>query len=163
MNITLKPVEARDAEEIIDIFNAYTENSFSTYTETPLSYEMFESFTQLSWGYPALTARDASERVIGFSILRPFSLLPVFSSTAELTSFLKPGYTGRGIGKLLLAHLEAGAREMGLTSILATVSSLNEGSLRFHRNNGYLECGCLSGIGRKQGVIFDVIYCQKIL
>ncbi len=124
---------------------------------------MFESFTQLSWGYPALAARDASQRIIGFGLLRPFSQLPAFSATAEITSFIKPGYTGRGIGRLLLEHLEAMAREMGLTSILATMSSLNEGSRRFHRMNGFLECGCLSGVGRKEGMTFDVIYCQKIL
>jgi phosphinothricin acetyltransferase len=163
MNIVLEPITLADREEIIDIFNYYTENTFAAYTETPLPYEMFDTFIQMSWGYPSVTARDESDSVIGFGMLRPYSSIPAFSQTAELTCFIKQGYTGRGIGKTILAHIEMKGRDMGITSILASISSLNEGSIRFHLNNGFVECGCLKKIGRKQGMLFDVIYCQKMI
>jgi L-amino acid N-acyltransferase len=163
MRTVLEPITLADREEIIDIFNFYTEHSFAAYTGSPLSYEMFDVFMQSSWGYPAVTARDESDAVIGFGMLRPYSSIPTFSCTAELTCFLKNGYTGRGIGKIILDHLETKGQSMGITSILASISSLNEGSVRFHLNNGFSECGRFKAIGEKRGVKFDVVYCQKMI
>jgi phosphinothricin acetyltransferase len=163
MNYVLEPITLADREEIIDIFNFYTENSFAAYTETPLPYEMFDTFIQISWGYPSVTARNEADSVIGFGMLRPYSQLPAFSRTAELTCFIRPGWTGRGIGRGVLEHLEAKGREMGIATIIASISSLNEGSIRFHLQNGFRECGRFVEVGVKKGMMFDVVYCQKML
>jgi len=163
MKIFLEPVTSDDREAIIDIFNFYTETGFAAYTAEPLSYEMFDSFMCSSWGYPSVIARDDSDVVLGFGMLRPYSSIPAFSGAAELTCFLKNGYTGRGTGTQILDYLEQKARAMGIISILVSISSLNDGSIRFHRNNGFIECGRLKGIGEKRGVRFDVVYCQKMI
>jgi L-amino acid N-acyltransferase YncA len=96
-------------------------------------------------------------------MLRPFNPIPTFSRTAEITYFLKPGFTGQGVGKAILDFLTSKGREKGLTSILASISSLNEGSIRFHLKNGFSECGRLKSIGLKNGTVFDVVYCQRML
>jgi phosphinothricin acetyltransferase len=46
-------------------------------------------------------------------------------------------------------------------TILASISSRNEGSLRFHRKHGFRECGCFEGVGRKFDQDFDVVWMQK--
>jgi phosphinothricin acetyltransferase len=74
---------------------------------------------------------------------------------------MREGYTGRGTGTLILRDLESKALEIGISTILALVSSLNPGSLHFHLKNGFTESGRLIGIGEKKGRLFDVIYCQK--
>jgi phosphinothricin acetyltransferase len=163
MNVELQPMAVADLEEMTGIFNYYVEHTFSTYTEIPVSVEMFDSLMCFSQGYPALTARDDDGVLAGFGILRPYSPIPAFDRTAELTCFLGPGYTGKGIGTIMLEALEAGAREMGINSIIATVSSLNDGSLHFHMARGFSLQGCLTGIGLKNGRSFDVILLQKTL
>ncbi len=163
MNITIEPILASDAEDIIDIFNYYTEHTFAAYTEHPISCDMFEPFFHSSRGYPALTARDESDNVVGFGMLRPFSAIPAFSRTAELTCFLRHGFTGKGIGSTLLENLEDRGREIGISSILASICSLNEESIGFHLRKGFRECGCFRGIGTKKGVTFDVMYFQKMI
>lgn len=74
-----------------------------------------------------------------------------------------PGYTGKGIGQAILEHLLAGGKEQGLASILAGISSLNPGSIRFHLRQGFTECGRFKAAGVKKGKVFDVLYCQKFL
>jgi phosphinothricin acetyltransferase len=96
-------------------------------------------------------------------MLRAYSPFPVFSRTAEITYFLRPGFTGQGIGKTMLGYLVEKAKEQGITSILASISSLNEESIHFHRKNGFAECGRFRTIGRKREKDFDVIYMQKML
>jgi len=64
---------------------------------------------------------------------------------------------------MLLDRLLAKAREMGITSILASISSLNPSSLSFHESHGFEECGRFAGIGRKNGQGFDVVWMQKMV
>ena len=53
------------------------------------------------------------------------------------------------------------ARAMGVDNLLASVSSLNEQSLRFHRKAGFECCGRFVQVGRKAGRDFDVVWLQK--
>jgi len=152
-----------DRESIMDIFNFYVENSYAAYPEQRLPYDFYDVFLSMCKGYPAVTVRNGAGDVVGFGMLRPYHAMPAFSKTAEITYFIKPDCTGQRIGKRLLDHLEDEGRKKGLTSILASISSLNAGSLRFHVSNGFVECGRFKSIGQKRGEVFDVVYCQKML
>ncbi len=55
------------------------------------------------------------------------------------------------------------AREKGITSIMASISSLNSKSLNFHKKQGFRECGRFLRIGRKWGQEFDVVWMQKMI
>ncbi len=163
MNVEIAQLVKDNQKEIIDIFNYYVENSFAAYPEQKLPYECFYHFLEMCEGYPAITAKDEQGNILGFGMLRAYNPFPTFSQTAEITYFIKPGYTGRGIGKRILDHLVAKAKEKGMTSIIASISSLNACSINFHKKNGFVECGRLRGIGNKRGKTFDVIYMQKML
>ena len=161
MKTTLHPIQEGDREPLIGIFNHYIENSMAAYLEQPLPPAYFDVLMKLCEGYPAYVAKDDSGSVTGFGILRPYHPAPAFAATAEITYFLHPQATGAGIGKLLLEKLVEEGRAKGLKTILASISSANEGSLRFHSKNGFSECGRFVGIGTKLGRSFDVIYCQR--
>jgi phosphinothricin acetyltransferase len=160
MNTNLRPTIAGDGEQIIDIFNYYVENSFSAYPEQKPGFDVLLNMCQ---GYPTVVARDQENQIIGFGMLRPYSPFPTFSQTAEITYFLKPGFTGKGIGRTILEYLISKGREKGISSVLASISSLNEGSINFHVKNGFSECGRFRDIGRKRGKTFDVVYFQRML
>ncbi|MGD0951544.1 MAG: hypothetical protein ABR985_03985 [Methanotrichaceae archaeon] len=52
---------------------------------------------------------------------------------------------------------------MGIVTVLASISSLNQASLAFHKKNGFVECGRFVGIGRKMGKGFDVVWMQRMV
>jgi len=163
MNVIIESLTKDSQKEIIDIFNYYVENSFAAYPEHKLPYEAFNHFLKMCEGYPAIIAKDEQGNVLGFGMLRSYNPFPTFSQTAEITYFIKPGYTSKGLGKKILDFLVGKAIEKGITSILASISSLNDGSINFHKKNGFVECGRLRGIGNKMGKRFDVVYMQKML
>lgn len=163
MPVTLTPMTPDDRVPVIDIFNHYVEHSFAAYHEIPVAYEFFDTFLGMSRGLPTAVARDDAGAVVGFGLLRPYNAMSAFARTAELTYFLHPEWTGRGVGGQMLDHLLDAGRAQGLTTVLASISSLNEGSLRFHAKHGFTECGRLVGVGRKHGRTFDVVYCQRSL
>jgi phosphinothricin acetyltransferase len=158
-----EPLTQEDRIQVMDIFNHYVENSFAAYPEQTVPYEFFDMFLRMSEGYPSVVAKDSNGDVLGFGMLRAYSPIPAFSDTAEVTYFIKQGHTGKGIGALILGLLIDGAKKRGLTSILASISSLNEGSIRFHEKNGFVQCGRFREIGRKSDRVFDVVWMQKML
>ena len=163
MDYRLAPVSVEDGKAIIDIFNHYVKNSFAAYPEDGVPYELFQLFLDMAQGYPFLVAKGPVGKVLGFGFLHPHNHMPVFSQTAEITYFIAPEYTGHGIGGQILDSLLDWAREKGITSILASISSLNPGSLAFHEKNGFVECGRFVGIGRKKGQEFDVVWMQRMV
>ncbi len=163
MHIVLEPLTEDDGPEILDIFNYYAGTSFAAYSLSPLPVEMAGMFLEVSNGYPSIVARNEEGTAVGFGMLRPYSPMPAFSATCEITLFLRNGFTGQGIGKAILEHLAEEAADTGLGSILASISSLNEGSIRFHLKNGFHECGRFRDAGEKFGRKFDVVYCQRML
>jgi len=163
MDFSIKPLKNDDREQIIDIFNYYIENSFAAYPDRKVPYQAFDMFMQMSEGYPRGAFKDQNSTIVGFGLLRLYNAMPVFSETAEVTYFIHPDYTGNGLGKKLLMFLEKQGREKGITNLLASISSLNPGSIKFHKNNGFTECGIFKNIGKKHRKSFDVIWMQKKL
>lgn len=163
MKILLSRIEKGDGPQIMEIFNYYIENTFAAYPEQRLPDDFFDMLLVMSSGYPTVAARTEDGVVTGFGLLRPYNPLPAFFKTAEITYFLKPGFTGQGIGKAILDYLLDTGREKGINAVLANVSSLNEESIAFHLRNGFSECGRFREVGQKKGQVFDVIYFQKLL
>ncbi|MDD1728554.1 MAG: N-acetyltransferase family protein, partial [Methanospirillum sp.] len=136
--ISLSPISVSDGEEIIELFNYYVENSDAAFPENPVPVGFFEQIRSLLPHYPTVTAKDTDGIVIGFGMLRPYNPMPGFRQTAVISYFIHPRYTRMGIGSQMLLFLEDNAKENGIISILAEISSRNTGSIRFHEKNGFI-------------------------
>ena len=163
MNYSIQPILNEDREAIMDIFNQYVENSFAAYPEEKLPYQAFDMFLEMSRGYPFASIKDNSGIVVGFGMLRAHNPLSTFSQTAEVTYFVHSDQTGNGLGKMILNYLEENGRHNGITNLLANISSLNPGSIRFHQQNGFVECGHFRKVGSKNNYDFDTVWMQKRL
>lgn len=161
--VTLSPISQSDGNAIIDIFNHYISHSFAAYPEQEVPYAFFTVFQELIANYPSVVAKLPDGTVAGFGMLRAHNPMPAFRNTAEITYFIRPDLTGKGIGSRMLAKLEAEGKNYGITTILASISSLNEGSIRFHARQGFTECGRFCRVGTKKGVLFDTVWMQKFI
>jgi L-amino acid N-acyltransferase YncA len=152
-----------DGKAIIDIFNYYIMNTFAAYPEQEVPYEFFGMFLEICKNYPSIVVKDSQKNVAGFGMLRPHNPMLVFRHTAEVTCFIRPDLTGKGLGTKILAMLETAGKKQGITTILASISNLNEGSIRFHAHHGFSECGRFKKVGQKKGVVFDTVWMQKFI
>ena len=152
-----------DAEAMLAIFNHYVAHSFAAYPEKALTIDAMHRLLDGCAAYPRLAVRDEAGTLVGFGFLRAYSPHNTFACTAQITTFLAPEHTGRGLGSRLLARLEDAAQEAGIDTILAHVSSENSSSLAFHRRHEFTECGRFREIGIKNGRRFDVVWFQKRL
>jgi phosphinothricin acetyltransferase len=155
------PLGKDDAPQVMRIFNYYVEHSAAAFFEDSVPEPFYFKMLELLGSYPSAAIRTTNGRIVGFGMVRLHNPLPVFRHTGEITYFIDPQFTGRGLGGNLLTYLEGKARECGITCILAQISSKNYGSISFHKKNGFVESGRLTKIGKKNEEFFDIIWMQK--
>lgn len=163
MEYQLRPLGPDHKTSVMDIFNYYIQNSFSAFFTTCLPHGCFDALLQACRGYPALAVEDEAGKAVGFGMLKPFHPGDAVKRTAELSYFIAPDCTRQGLGGMLLEKMTEEARKMGIDNLVASVSSQNEASLRFHQQNGFLEAGRIRSAGRKFEQEFDIVIFQKRL
>jgi phosphinothricin acetyltransferase len=142
---------------VMRIFNYFVEHSFAAFPDTASPYSFFDRMLEMAREYSALVVRDGPE-VVGFGLLREYQPFAVFKRSAELSYFILPEHTGKGLGSTFLQRFLCTAKSMGVDRLLARVSSQNQQSLRFHERRGFVECGRMPEVGRKFGQDFDVVW-----
>ncbi len=163
MQYHIRPVLDIDASSIIEIFNCYVENTFAAFPDKEVGLEFYNTLKNLASGYPFYVSESESREVVGFALLRPYHRAATCQRSAEITYFLEPSHTGRGIGAMFLERLLNDASHKGIDNILACISSLNERSIDFHHKHGFVECGRFRRVGAKCGRDFDMVWMQKLL
>jgi len=163
MDIQLSPITAADGQAVVDLFNHYAVHSFAAFPENPVPYAFFDRLLESAAGWPTVAARNSEGRLVGFAMLRRHSPWPTSAHVAEITYFVAPDSTGQGIGSRMLAELETRARDLGIRTILASIASLNRGSLAFHLKHGFVEVGRFRDVCIKRGTPFDAVWMQKTL
>jgi L-amino acid N-acyltransferase YncA len=164
MNHRIRHAADKDRDELTDIFNHYIQKSHAAFFEKRVQPGFFKKLQEIVYGNAFyVIENEDSRQVIGFGLLKQYHPSEVFSGVAEIGYFLKPEFTRRGLGTLMLQTLVADARKMKIKTLLASISSLNEESIHFHIKHGFFECGRFKDIGQKHGKSFDVVWMQKFI
>lgn len=156
-------MSASHRRAVIDIFNYFITESHAAFLGEAVDYSFFNQFLKMAHGYPALVVKAGPGQVVGFGFLRPHYIADSSQKAAQVTYFILPEYTRQGLGTALLDFFIGEARKMGLNSLLASISSRNRESLRFHLRNGFRECNRFLKVGRKFGQDVDAVWMQKQL
>ncbi len=162
MPYKLQAMDDSHREAVTGIINHHIASGFAAYPSHAMGDEFFRFTRGQSPDHPAYVVADGPE-VVGFGLLRKHLPPDTLARTAEVSYFFLPGHTGQGLGSRLLELLTQDGRQMGIDNLLANVSSLNEGSLRFHRRHGFTEVGRFARVGHKWGQDFDIIWLQKFI
>ncbi len=160
MSYKFEQVTPKHRTAVLDIFNYYVISDYSAYPTTPVGEEWFDNFYNMAVGCPFVAIVHDESEIVGFACLHPYSQAESFAKTAEITYFIMPEHTGKGLATQILKQFLDDAKERGLTVILASISSMNEASINFHKKRGFRECGRFKNIGRKFDQDFDVVWMQ---
>ena len=148
---------------VLEILNYYMDNTCSIFPEEHYDDYYFSALLEIGKAYPAYVAKSESGIVMGMAMLSPYDTIPQFARTAKTTYFILPQYTNLGIGKSLLKCLIEEAGQIDVDCLLANIAAENDGSIRFHEQNGFVECGRFVRAGKRGGNDFDIVWMQKLL
>ena len=161
----IRAAEANDLGVIAGIFAHYVTASVTTFEETPPTVREWENklsgTSQL--GLPFLVV-EAGEGVAGYAYAVPWRPKPAYRYTVEDSVYLAPGWTGRGLGRLLLTALLAHCSRVGARQMIAVIADSGAGaSVALHRACGFTDAGRLAAVGFKHGRWIDTLLLQREL
>jgi len=159
--VDFSPVTEKDLSAIMEIYNHYILNSTATFHSQELSRKDLEEFLFISHPkYPSFLIKDNND-MNGYCFLTQYKKRQAYDRSAEVSVYLKPEFTGKGIGLVALNHLETAAKKAGIHVLVATICGENHASIRLMEKSGYSRCAHMKNIGEKFGKILDVVVYQK--
>lgn len=159
--LNIRPVEEKDIERCLEIYNYYIENTTITFEETPLTLSGFsDRIKGITKNYPFLVAED-EKTVVGYAYFDVFNARSAYRHTADLSVYLDKNCLSKGMGSLLYKTLEKEAAKYEINNIVSLITSENEKSVAFHKKNGFSFKGELTDVGVKFGRVLSVLFYQK--
>ena len=159
---TIRHPESSDLPHLVGILNYYALHTTADFSDRPHTLADVKALLHGDDRLPKYVALAGAE-VVGFAVAYPFRPESTFADTVKFTYWLKPSFTGRGIGTLLYNQLESECWQNDIRQVLVNISSENSGSVRFHERRGFVHCGHFKEVARKAGRCFDIIWMQKRL
>lgn len=169
--VQVRPGVEDDLRALTDIYNHYVLETALTFDTT-----VFTPQERLPWlrSHPEdgphrlLVAPDTDTRhdahhVLGYATSSPFRPKAAYGTSVEVSVYLAPGATGRGVGTLLYAALFEALADEDVHRAYAGIAQPNEPSVRLHDAFGFRHVGTYTEVGRKFGRYWDVSWYEKRL
>lgn len=152
---------ARDAGAILAVYAPYIEKTAITFeTEVP----SLESFTRrvadIAKEFPYLLLEVDGE-LAGYAYAHRQAERAAFAWNAELSIYLKEGFTGMGLGRPLYSLLEELLEMQGYVNFYGVITGSNAGSIAMHEKMGYAMIGRHAHTGFKSGQWHDTVWLHR--
>lgn len=152
-----------DAEQILNVYKPYVEQTASTFEYDVPSVEEFRNrIAKISAQYPYLVC-EYNGGIIGYAYGSTHRERMGYSWCAEATVYLSAAHHRRGIARILYDVLFELMKEQGYRSIYVSILSTNAASLAFHRAMGFEDIGTFRNIGYKLGEWHSNVWMQLFL
>ncbi|MEU6781583.1 N-acetyltransferase family protein [Nonomuraea angiospora] len=159
---SIRALAEADLPAVADIYAHYVTGGVATFDETPLDIGQWRAKADgiAGAGLPFLVA-EVDGAVAGYAYVSQYRPKPAYRHTVEDTIYLAPAFTGRGLGKLLLAELIKKTGETPARQMIAVIADSGDpASARLHKAFGFEEAGRLRAVGFKHGRWIDTVLLQ---
>lgn len=160
---TMRAATLDDAEAIRAIYNLEVTTSTVTFDLEPRTLADQRAWLAARSGAHSAIVAVRGEEVIGFASLSPWKERPAYRTSVEDSVYVHRDHQGRGVGKLLLAHLLDVATRSGFHAVFGRIVGGHEASLALHTALGFEVVGTEREVGRKFGRWLDVVVVEKLI
>jgi len=160
----IRPAEPADSAAVAAIYNHYVAETVITFEEEPVtSGEMARRIQDVQSALLPWLVAEENGRVAGYAYATPWKTRSAYRFSVEITVYLAPGRTGRGLGSLLYSHLFSALQTRGIHAVIGGVALPNQASVALHEKFGFTKVAQFSQVGFKFNQWIDVGYWQRIL
>jgi L-amino acid N-acyltransferase len=160
-SVAFRLATIRDAPEIGNILNYYISNTNNSWRYEILSEEYYNKWVNIhQTDRRPIFVAEYEGLIVGYSSLSDFRAGEGYWPCAENSIYIRPGYTGQGIGRQLMRLIIDQGRTAGLKAIIASIDGENKSSIKFHELFGFYICGTLKNIGWKNNTWRTCIFMQ---
>jgi phosphinothricin acetyltransferase len=159
----IRTATVEDAAAIRSIYNVEVTSSTVTFDLEPRSLADQRAWLAARSGAHSAIVAVVDGEVVGFASLSPWKDRPAYRTSVEDSVYVHRDHQGRGVGRLLLAHLLDVATASGFHAVFGRIVGGHEASISLHRALGFEVVGLEKEVGRKFGRWLDVVLVEKLL
>lgn len=159
-----------DANELLEIYSPYVENTAITFEYIIPSLEDFKNRIKNTLKkYPYIIAL-IDEKIVGYAYASPFKNRSAYDWAVETSIYIDKKFHGQGIGKKLLLKLEEILKKQNILNVNACIAFtenedefLTNASAEFHKKMNYNLVGTFHKCGYKFNRWYDMIWMEKMI
>ncbi len=161
----IRPAVDSDCPALAAIYNHYILNTVITFEEELVDAAAFAARIAKvhSAGLPWLVAEGENSEVLGYAYAAPWHARSAYRHTVEVSVYLAPQSTGRGLGTRLYEALFPMLRSKNIHVAIGGLTLPNPASEALHQKFGMKKVAHYQEVGFKFGQWLDVGYWQTIL
>lgn len=169
-NILIRTAQVTDAEDILNIYAYYVEQTAISFEiDVPTIEEFRQRIANTLQKYPYLVILE-DDKIMGYAYAGPFIRRAAYDHCAEMTIYLAHEARKRGLGRMLYSALESALKEMGILNLYACIGYpvvedeyLTMNSVEFHGHLGYRLVGEFQNCGHKFGRWYSMVWMEKLI
>ena len=161
--IEIRPAREDDATAICAIYNQGIEERVATLeTELRTPAERRQWMTIRGARHPVVVAEHAGS-VLGWASLNSFNPRRAYDHVADLSVYVERGWRGKRVGRALIDHLVAVARDLAYHKLVLAAFPTNVQGMALYERVGFRTVGIYHEQGMLDGKWVDVIVMEKLL
>ena len=159
----IRKVNAQDIKALTTIYNHYIKHTVYTFeTQCIDEIEMKRRVDEIALHYPYFVFEEDNQ-ILGYCYVHPWRERAAYSHTLEVTVYLSPQATGRGLGRTLSKYLIDSCRSLPCKALIACITADNTASCTLFTKLGFQKVSHFKQVGYKMGRWLDVVDYELLL
>ena len=159
----VRKYQDRDYQAIADIYNQAIIRGGITMDERCYSAQDIQSIVNKFNERETILIAEQDSQILGWGKIARYSDRLGYSVCCESSIYLSCSATGKGYGNTLQTELLKKATEFNYHHVVAKITTINQGSIKFHQRFGFEIVGTQKEIGFMRGSWYDVVIMQLLL
>jgi L-amino acid N-acyltransferase len=149
-----------DLPAMLAIYNYAVENLVATFDLEPQTLAQREVWFHKHGDRHPIIVAEHEGKVIGYCSLSVFREKPAYQKSTELSIYIAPDQSGKGVGTTLMSAILERARQLEYHTIVSGIVGGNGASVKLHEKFGFTLAGKFQEVGFKFGEWHDVHFYQ---
>lgn len=162
--ITFKNATLEDANQILQIYQPYIENTTVTMAIQVPTIENYKKVMQKIIEHLAFVVAEIDHEIIGYAFANHFQeKRQAYKYTCIINLYINPSYYGTGLGQQLYENLEQKLKQIGIVQLYSNLTASNIAGYRFLQKNDYTVVGQMPKFGYKFDEWHDILWMAKTI
>ena len=161
----IRKAQEKDIQALLEIYNYEVKNGVATLDINEKTYEQWsEWYHKHNIKNHPLIVFEQDGVIKGYASLSSYREKEAYSSTVELSIYVRHEYKAQGIGAALMSEIiNMAKQDSTVHTVVSVITSGNAASERLHNKFGFTFCGKIKEAGIKFDEYVDISNYQLIV
>ncbi len=160
MHTTIRLAQAQDVHALRALYAQYIDTNITFELTLPDQEEYLRRIQDTQREFPYLVC-ELDGHLAGYAYAHRIREREAYQWSAELSVYLDPALTARGLGVALYEALISLLQHQNVRNVYGGITGGNDKSVRFHEKLGFTHLGTYRNIGYKNGTWLDVLWYER--